>query len=362
MVGADQQGDAAVSMTGMHRISDELSRARPARTPGRPGRVTWRLCGLLAVVAMGAAATGCGTGSQHAAAPASPAKAPEAQLMVAAVPAPGAAALYIAEQRGLFAEAGLDVRIESSVSASDVVPDLVNGSIGVAAGQWTSALDAGNAGVKLKVIAPGNSGGPGLEQLVTRPGSGITRVAQLRGKVIAVNALSGLPQALTDAVLAASGVPASAVRYTAVPFPDMAAALASGRVAAAFMVAPYLTQAGAAVKTLADINDGTTTKGIPVTGYYTSRAWAAAHAAQLAAFSRALAQGQQIAAADPAAARVAVAKYTGVSAAVAARMALGTFPAAVSPAGLERVGALLQAYGLLPASTNVSALASGMTS
>lgn len=316
--------------------------------------------GLLAVAVAGAAA-GCGGGGPQAAAGPSSPKAAAQPLVVAAVPAPGAAALYIAGQRGLFARAGLNVRIESSVSASDVVPDLVNGSVAVALGQWTSALDAAAAGVKLTVIAPGNSGGPGLEELVSGPGSGITTVAALRGKVVAVNALAGLPQALTDSVLAARGVPVSAVRYVAVPFPDMGAALAAGRVAAAFMVSPYLEEAGP-VRVLADVNAGPAGQGIPVTGYYASRAWAGSHAAQLAAFARALAAGQQIAAADPAAARQAVAASTGVSAAVAARMPLGVFPVSVSVAGLDRVGALMQRYGLLPASAKVAALVSGMTS
>jgi NitT/TauT family transport system substrate-binding protein len=282
-------------------------------------------------------------------------------MVVAAVPAPGAAALYLAEQRGFFAKAGLDVRVESAVSASDVVADLVNGSVQVTLGQWTSALAAANSGVKLTVIGPGNSGGPGLEELVTGPGSGITRLSQLRGKVIAVNALAGLPQALADNMLAAHGVPASAVRYVPVPFPDMGTALAAGRVAAAFMVSPYVDEAGA-VRVLADVDADPAVRGIPVTGYYASRAWAAGHAAQLAAFGSALAQGQRVAAADPAVARQAIAKFTGVNPAVAARMPLGTFPASVSAAGLGRVGALMQRYGILPAAAKVGALASGMTS
>lgn len=335
----------------------EFSRARGAAAPGRFRR---RLGGLLAVLAVAAMAGGCGSaGGGHA--PASPSRDPGPAMVVAAVPAPGAAALYLAQQRGLFARAGLDVKVESSVSASDVLADLVNGSVAVTLGQWTSALAAANAGVKLKVIAPGNSGGPGLEEIVTGPGSGITRLSQLRGKVIAVNALAGLPQALTDSVLAAHGVPPSAVRYAPVPFPDMATALAAGRVSAAFMVSPYTGEAGK-VRVLADIDADKAVKGIPVTGYYASRAWAASHQAQLAAFAKALAQGQQAAAADPLAARQAIAKFTGVSAATAATMPLGTFPASASAASLSKVGTLMQRYGLMPASANVSALASGMTS
>ncbi|MGH3281354.1 MAG: ABC transporter substrate-binding protein [Trebonia sp.] len=339
----------------------QISRRR-AGIQGRSSRNTRYLHGLLALVMVGAATAGCGSGGgQQAASPSARESAGSPTVVVAAVPAPGAAALYLAEQRGFFSRAGLHVRIESSVSASKVLPDLVNGSVSVALGQWTSALAAAAAGVKLTVIAPGNSGGPGLEEIVTFPGSGITRLSQLRGKVVAVNALAGLPQALTDSVLAAHGITASAVRFVPVPFPDMATALAAHRVAAAFMVSPYLEEAGK-VRVLADIDAVPVIRGIPVTGYYASQAWAAAHAAQLAAFGKALAQGQRIAVSDPAAARRAIVAYTGVSAKVAAAMPLGTYPASVSAADLSRVGTLMQRYGLLRASANVGALARGMTS
>jgi NitT/TauT family transport system substrate-binding protein len=327
-----------------------------------------RVLSLLAAASL--AAAGCG--SQHPAAgaagrhqagrrPAAASQAAGPAMVVAAVPAPGAAALYLGAERGLFRAAGLDVRIEPAVSASDTVAGLASGSVAVVLGQWTSALDAAAAGVGITVIGPGNNGGPGLEELVTVPGSGVTSLSGLRGKTIAVNALSGLPQALTDSLLAAGGVPATAVRYTAVPFPEMAAALRAHRAAAAFMVQPYLRLAGG-LTVLADADRFPATRGIPVTGYFTSRSWAAGHRAELARFAAALRRGQQLAAADPAAARQAIARYTGISPAAAAGMPLGTFPASVTAAALERVGDLMRRYGLLTGRASVTALATGMTS
>lgn len=343
----------------MREMHVQSSRS-PAGIRNRPARRFSRLARCLAVAVVVAAAAGCG--SQHGAA--GQAGESEPVVVVAAVPAPGAAALYIAEEQGLFARAGLEVRIESSVSAADVLPDLVNGSVAVALGQWTSALDAAAGGVKITAVGPGNSGAPGLEELVTAAGSGATRVAQLRGKTVAVNALAGLPQALTDAVLEANGVSPSAVRYTAIPFPSMAAALSAKRVAAAFMVQPYAEESVAShqVNVLADMNQDSATRGIPVTGYYAAQAWARAHPAELTSFRRALAEGQRIAAADPATARQAIARYTGVTPPVASKMALGVFSSSVSVAGIERVGWLMQQYRLLPRTVNVAALATGMTS
>ena len=46
-------------------------------------------------------------------------------LTVAVVPASGASGLYIAQQNGYFAAAGLHVKIEPVASGGDVLPDLV---------------------------------------------------------------------------------------------------------------------------------------------------------------------------------------------------------------------------------------------
>lgn len=305
------------------------------------------------MLAAGACLAGCGVQAS------SPGTSGTRDVVVAAVPATGAAGLYIAQSRGLFREDGLDVTIESTASAADVLADLVHGSVQVSLGQWTSALAAEASGVRLRAIAPGNSGGAGLEELVTTSGSGVRRLSQLRGRVIAVNALGGLSQALTESVLAAAGVSGSQVRWTVIPFPDMGAALAAHRVAAAFMIQPYLAAARPGTLTeLADIDSGAT-RGFPVTGYVTTAAWAQQNPGTLAAFTKALRAGQQIAASDPAAVAQAVARYAGIS--VPRGMPLGGFPASVSVADLVRVARLLQQYGMLPASARPAVLAGEMT-
>jgi NitT/TauT family transport system substrate-binding protein len=252
----------------------------------------------------------------------------------------------------LFAKAGVHVRIDSSVSAAAVLPALVHGSVDVSLGQWTSALAAQAHGVRLRAVAAGNTGASGLEELVSVPGSGVTRPGQLAGKTIAVNALAGLSQLLAEAALAADGIRPASLHWVAVPFPDMAAVLADHRADAAFMIQPYLTTAH--LTELADIDTGTTAE-FPITGYVTTSGWAAAHPAALSAITRALAQGQQIAATDPAAVAVAVARHTGIK--VSTGMPLGGFPPAVTAAQLTRVATLMRQYRLLPATTDPAALA-----
>ena len=282
-----------------------------------------------------------------------------ATVTVTVVPAPGAAGLYIAADDGLFTAAGLHVTIVNTVSATGTIPALASGKTDVVLGQWTTAIAAEAKGTRLAAISEGNSGGPGLEELVTSPGSPIGRLSQLAGKAIAVNALHGLPQLLTARLLQDNGVPLTGVRFVPVPFPAMGAALARHQVDAAFMVEPYLSRAvqkyGDAE--LADFDEGSTA-GIPVTGYYATRAWEAAHPAAAAAFTAALRQGQQVAATDRAAVEQALVRHTGVSRLVAAVMSPGTYPVGpVDPVHLQRIGDLMQAGDLLPRNASIPAIA-----
>lgn len=300
------------------------------------------------------------TSAGCAAAPAAPpaANGGGATVTVTVVPAPGAAGLYIAAD-GLFTAAGLHVTITNTVSATGTIPALAAGKTDVVLGQWTTAIAAEAKGTRLAAISEGNAGGPGLEQLVTSPGSPIGRLPQLAGKTIAVNALHGLPQLLTARLLQDNGVPLTGVRFVPVPFPAMGAALARHQVDAAFMVEPYLSRAvqkyGDAE--LADFDEGSTA-GIPVTGYYTTRAWEQAHPAAAAAFTAALRQGQQVAATSRAAVEQALVRHIGVSRLVAAVMSPGTYPVGpVDPVHLQRIGDLMQAGGLLPRRASVPAIA-----
>ena len=326
-------------------------------TSTRPRTV--RVTAVLAVAAAAGVVAACG--SSRAGTGTSAVEKPD--LTVAAVPASGAAGLYIAQQDGFFTAAGLHVTIVPVASGGDVLASLVNGSVDVDEGQWTSAIAAQAAGIKLHALAAGNAGGPGVQEVAVPPGSGIRTVRQLAGKTIAVNALAGLTVLLIDNMLAASGMSPSQVHYVAVPFPAMPAALSARRVDAAFLIEPYLTEAEtrSGVVPLFDLDQGPT-KDFPLTGYVTTRAWMSRYPKTAAAFTAALHKGQEIAAASRPAVEKALTGYTTISRQTAATMATGTFPLAVTAVALGRVGDLMQEEHALSGSVNVARLAQEMTS
>ena len=336
----------------------------PAASPHGP--VTFARISARCVAAVIAVAGLAACGSSRASTSHSAMEKPD--VTVAVVPATSLAGLYIAQQRGYFAQEGLHVKIATVASGVNALPDLVNGSVDIDEGQWTSdvaadvAAEAAGA-ARLRVLAPGNSGGNGLEEVVTPPGSAVTSIDQLRGKTIAVNALKGLAVLLTSNVLNSYGVDPASVHFVVVPFPAMGAALAARRVDAAFMTEPFLSAAQdqAGVVPLFDIDQGAA-QNFPIAGYVMTQAWAARNPATRGAFAAALARGQQVAATSRSAVEQVMIRALKVSKQAAATMALGTYPLTMTGNDLIRVATLMKLNGLLPQKVNTTALAKEMIS
>ena len=93
----------------------------PAASPHLPViRFRRLLAAVCAVVGLVVPAAGCGS-----AAPATAGGPERPDLIVAAVPAAGAAGLYIAAQDGYFTAGGLHVKIVPVASGSDALADLI---------------------------------------------------------------------------------------------------------------------------------------------------------------------------------------------------------------------------------------------
>jgi NitT/TauT family transport system substrate-binding protein len=284
-------------------------------------------------------------------------------LTVAVVPAISAAGLYIAQQDGYFAWAGLRVKIVPIASGVNALPDLLSGSVDIDEGQWAADISAEAKGVaRLHALASASAGGPGVQEIVVPAGSPIRTVQQLAGKTIAVNALGGLAVLVTNIMLKSHGVDPATVHYTVMGFPDMGAALASHRVDAAFIAEPSLSAAvdGTGASELYDIDTGPT-QTIPISGYVTTAAWAKKYPRTAAAFTTALEHGQRVAGTNRAAVQRALTPALHLTKTTAAVMALGTFPLTVNPVALTRVANLMQENKLLPASVNTAAVVKELT-
>ena len=197
------------------------------------------LAAALLTITTATALAGCGTASAR------PATAPElTNLTVMAVPAEGAAGLYIAQDDGLFQKAGLHVTIKSTENPTADIPALLHGSVDVLSGQYTTYIAATAAGVaKMRILAAGYALGPQVQEIMSPPHSRLATPAQLRGKTIAVNAVDSVTTDLLYTALAPYRIAPGQVHVVAIPFPVMPAALAAGRVGAIYEVEPYVSEA-----------------------------------------------------------------------------------------------------------------------
>ena len=145
----------------------------------------------------------------------------------------------------------------------------------------------------------------------------------------------------------------------AIPFPDMAGDLATGKIAAATMPEPFASiaeqQYGAVP--LADLNQGATTD-FPIEGYVVTKAWAEANPNTLQRFLAALSDGQEIADTNRSAVENAFEGLDGapkgqVPSTIAAVMALDTYPIGIDQTRLQRVANVMFQFDLLPSTYNV---------
>ena len=281
---------------------------------------------------------------------------------MAEVPTAASAGLYIAQQRGYFAAAGLHVTITSVASGVNVITDMLHGSVDVDAGNYDSFVSAQARDVAdFRILADAYQARPGVEEILPAPGAHIATVAQLAGKTIAINALGAIGQVMVDSVLADHGIPRTAVHFTVIPFPGMGAALAAHRVDAAFVPEPYITEIGTAlgISGIADCDQGATT-GFPIAGYAVTRQWAARYPRTAAAFAAAIKRAQALAASSRAAVEQALIAYIpNMTRQTAAVISLGDYPASISTVHLQQVADVMREFGLLSQPFNMKAMTTG---
>jgi NitT/TauT family transport system substrate-binding protein len=274
-------------------------------------------------------------------------------IVVDAFPAIDSAGLYIAQMDHLFAAQGLNVTIETAQTTQTEVDGQVQGRYDITTGDYVTYINNELTGrAKLRIIAEASFLQPNVLALLVRGGSPITSVGELRDKSVSVNAPDDIGTLLVDSLLVEHGIPPKDVTFDSnVAFPAVAASLEDGKISAAFAPEPFvsLDEQDYGIQELADLDQGSSL-GFPIQGYAVTQAWADKYPHTLAAFLRALSQGQEIADTDRIAVERALGRYLQVPRQSAGFLSLPSFPTGVDPARLQRVVNAMLRFGLLPRS------------
>ena len=295
-------------------------------------------------------------------------------LNVAAVPAMDSAGFFVALHDGLFRQEGLTISYSPATSSETAIGAQLDNQYDITAGNYVSYIEQAAKGKPLQVIAEGSVMLQGAQVVLTMPQSHINTLAELRGRILAVNAPDNIDFLLTASALTDHGIrvndglgSGSAVNfYSGVPFPLMPQALQAGEyratrtspavaINAVTVPEPFASlmeqQLGATA--IADLNQGATTQ-FPIEGYVVTKDWAKAHPNTLKAFLTALEAGQQIADTNRAEVEAAFEslgkpQVGQVSAQIASMMALDNYPLGIDKARLQRVANVMHQFNVLKA-------------
>jgi NitT/TauT family transport system substrate-binding protein len=280
-------------------------------------------------------------------------------VAIGAVPGIDNVPLFLAEHDGMFSSAGLTVTIKKYSSVDDEVRALADGQIDIAAGDYGPFLfsEAQRQSPDLKIVADGYDASTGVLEVLTLPHSGITSPTQLSDKKIAapdsadlatpVGTPDSLYTAATTSVLRSYGIDMATVSWKPMAEADEIAALKSHQVSAILVTEPYIYQAESelgAVEVLDSCSGATA--DLPLSGYFTTGAWAKAQPDALADFQSAIAKAQTDASmAGPV--QNLLPGYTGMSKLDAEVVTVGSYPSSTNSSDLQRVSQLLYDQGIL---------------
>jgi NitT/TauT family transport system substrate-binding protein len=305
---------------------------------------------IVAITVLTVLAAGCSAGSGNAALSSS--SAPEKpDVTVAALPAADLAGLYIAQDYGFFAQQGLHVRIEKIASSAAVLAAQERGKVDVTAGSYVAYIAAQAAGARFRILAEASDLQPNTRVLVISANSPIKTVNDLVGKKIGLNGTNSIGTLLISALLAQHGISPGKVKFVtdSAGFPAMPGQLQDGVWNAAFLAEPYVTVAGEdyGERELADLDQGATLD-FPIDGYMATQAWAEKNPKTVAAFVRAIEEGQALADRDRAAVEHAMSESDSLPRQVTAVMALPDYPAGpVDDTRIQRTAEAMLQFGLL---------------
>jgi NitT/TauT family transport system substrate-binding protein len=297
-------------------------------------------------------------------------------LTVAVVPTTDSTGFFVAMYEGLFTAQGLHITYKAVPSGEGSVNEQALGKFDVLDGSYVSDIEAQvnwDRGVRptdrpnpsvsqiaanLDFIAGASVMQPDAVGLFTLPGSPVRAAGDLAGKTIGINAPGNLAYLLVAEYLRSNGISPQSVRLKYFSFPQMTRMLLEHKIDAAFLEEPFLSTAeeSVGVAELTNLDDGAVAE-FPMRGYTVTKEFARRYPRTLAAFERALQEGQEIADTNRHIAELAMEAFKatdGVTAQTAAIMTFDSYPVgAIDATDVQRVADDMLQFGLLRQRFNV---------
>lgn len=175
-----------------------------------------------------------------------PARAQTSQkVSIAVLASDSTSEAWVALDRGTFKQAGLDVSIDLMANGPVIAAAVASNAADFGAANLVSLATAYAKGIPFVLVSAGGtttSQAPTVGLVVAKT-STIMTARDLNGKTIGVDSLKSLATTGTSAWVDKNGGDSRTLKFVEVPIPQMNAAIAAGRVDAAFLPEPILSNA-----------------------------------------------------------------------------------------------------------------------
>ncbi len=148
--------------------------------------------------------------------------------------------VYVADEKGWFAEEGIRIEWAGEIPAAQLVPAVAAGSVDFANRHTPLVLTARAGGAKLKIVAAGAQTTPDRPHMkyLVLPESPIRSVKDLKGRKVAINSFGACSEYVLKEHLRRNGLDKD-VELQVMPDPNQEQALKQGLVDVAVLHSPY---------------------------------------------------------------------------------------------------------------------------
>jgi NitT/TauT family transport system substrate-binding protein len=255
-------------------------------------------------------------------------------------------------EEGFFEKRQLDVQVTPSQGGATVVPAVVSGDTDIGGSNLVSVLLAQGKDIPVEIVAPGTfvrtERNQDFSAILVAGDSEIREPKDLEGKTLAVNTLKNVAELTAKASLAKQGVDVSTIELAEVDFPDMNAALAQGRVDAAFQIEPFVSLGLKEGHRIVDRPYVGTKPGLQIGCYFTSEQYRAENGDVVERFQQGLAETAEAIERDPDAFREFLPEASEIPPPAAQTAILPTWKADNDQASLDLTADLMDRYGVTP--------------
>jgi NitT/TauT family transport system substrate-binding protein len=259
----------------------------------------------------------------------------------------------MAQEKGLFAKAGLDTKTLMIPIISDIPAGLVSGSMQIGASTGPALMQAVDNGLDLVLVSGNSRWSPTVAttSLLVAKDGGITKPEDLRGKRVGVPSLNSVLELLFRRWLLLHGVKPQDLTYVELAFPQMGDLVRTHQLDAAVVKEPFVGRAlaGGAVVRLADFIKEVDSNGLNII-WLATREWADANRSAIAQFRAGLQSGIDFFLHDPEAPAIELRVLKSTT------TVIPVFDTHVSTADLQFQEDLARQFGLIQGTPDVAKL------